>query len=157
MTQSIKALTIHQPWAFAVASGHKLIENRSWMTSHRGPLLIHAGRSLKSIEEGRRYLDQLGIEMPPQSDLAFGAIVAIARIHGCCGVEEVADQPFAEGPICWLLKDVMTIQPFAYAGAQGLFNVPDGIVRQLRLLDGSRAVGVAPPYPSWTPGALLLS
>lgn len=32
-----------QPWAWAIAAGHKLVENRSRGTSWRGPLLIHAG------------------------------------------------------------------------------------------------------------------
>jgi hypothetical protein len=38
----MKALTVRQPWAWAIARGHKPIENRSWTTSYRGPLAIHA-------------------------------------------------------------------------------------------------------------------
>lgn len=39
----MKALTLHQPWASLIALGYKTIETRSWATSHRGPLAIHAG------------------------------------------------------------------------------------------------------------------
>lgn len=39
----MKALTLHQPWASLVALGVKTIETRSWGTSYRGPLAIHAG------------------------------------------------------------------------------------------------------------------
>jgi hypothetical protein len=40
----VKALTIRQPWAWAIARGHKTIENRTWATSYRGPLAIHAAK-----------------------------------------------------------------------------------------------------------------
>ena len=40
----MKALTIRQPWASLIASGVKTIETRSWRTSYRGPLAIHAGK-----------------------------------------------------------------------------------------------------------------
>lgn len=38
----MKALTLHQPWASLIAIGAKRIETRSWSTSYRGPLAIHA-------------------------------------------------------------------------------------------------------------------
>lgn len=42
----MKALTLHQPWATLVALGVKSIETRSWTTSHRGPIAIHAARTM---------------------------------------------------------------------------------------------------------------
>ncbi|MDF9718072.1 ASCH domain-containing protein [Nocardioides sp. ChNu-153] len=39
----MKALTVRQPFAGAIASGEKTIENRTTRWSHRGPLAIHAG------------------------------------------------------------------------------------------------------------------
>lgn len=39
----MRALTIHGPWAWAIAAGHKTVENRSWTTNYRGTLAIHAG------------------------------------------------------------------------------------------------------------------
>ena len=38
----MKTLTIHPVWAWAIVHGHKRVENRTWRTAHRGPLLIHA-------------------------------------------------------------------------------------------------------------------
>ena len=38
----MKSLTLTQPWATLVAIGAKRIETRSWSTSYRGPLAIHA-------------------------------------------------------------------------------------------------------------------
>src|SRR3990167_3828953 len=40
----MKAITLTQPWATLVALGHKRIETRSWTTSYRGPLAIHAAK-----------------------------------------------------------------------------------------------------------------
>lgn len=41
----MKALTIRQPWASLISLGVKRIETRSWSTSFRGPLAIHAGKA----------------------------------------------------------------------------------------------------------------
>lgn len=42
----MKVLTLHQPYATAIALGHKRYETRSWWTSYRGPLAIHAAKGL---------------------------------------------------------------------------------------------------------------
>ncbi len=36
----MKALSVKQPWANAIASGEKTIETRKWFADYRGPLLI---------------------------------------------------------------------------------------------------------------------
>lgn len=40
----MKTLTLTQPWASLVACGAKRIETRSWSTSYRGSLAIHAAK-----------------------------------------------------------------------------------------------------------------
>ncbi|MCV6991653.1 hypothetical protein H7I87_27265 [Mycobacterium timonense] len=39
----VRAITVQQPWAWAIVSADKNVENRSQMWSYRGRLLIHAG------------------------------------------------------------------------------------------------------------------
>jgi hypothetical protein len=39
----VKALTVQQPWAWAIVQGFKDVENRTTMWHYRGPLAIHAG------------------------------------------------------------------------------------------------------------------
>ncbi len=46
MTFRGKAITMIQPWASAIASAGKDIENRSWHSHYRGPIAIHAGAKL---------------------------------------------------------------------------------------------------------------
>lgn len=41
----MKAISLWQPWASAIACGAKHIETRHWSMAYRGPLLIHAGLS----------------------------------------------------------------------------------------------------------------
>lgn len=43
----MKALTVCQPYASLIARGKKRVENRTWSTSYRGHLYIHAGKSRK--------------------------------------------------------------------------------------------------------------
>ena len=42
----MKALTLYQPWASLVAIGAKRIETRTWKTTYRGPLAVHAARCI---------------------------------------------------------------------------------------------------------------
>ncbi len=41
----MKALTVKQPWAGLIIAGGKDIENRTWRTSYRGRVLIHAAKT----------------------------------------------------------------------------------------------------------------
>ena len=118
----MKCLSVQQPWAWAIIHGPKRIENRTWRTKHRGPLLIHAGKS-------RARLGDYGAGEPAQEALAFGAIIGVATLTDCVPVAEVAGQPFAEGPWCWLLDDVFAFdEPVLYRATQMIFAVPDGLL-----------------------------
>ncbi|MEY5098061.1 MAG: hypothetical protein RJA36_780 [Pseudomonadota bacterium] len=88
----MKALSIWQPWASAIALGHKRVETRSWSTPYRGPLLIHAARTPASGLQVIREMPELWREVLPVADgqtleqvfraLPFGAIVAQVDLVG---------------------------------------------------------------------------
>lgn len=42
----MKAITILEPWASLIACGAKKIETRSWATSYRGKIAIHAAKQI---------------------------------------------------------------------------------------------------------------
>ena len=46
----MKALSIRQPWAWLILNAGKDIENRSWYTSVRGRVLIHASKGMTLAE-----------------------------------------------------------------------------------------------------------
>ena len=41
----MKALTVHQPWAWAIINGRKRVENRKWSTRVRGRIAIHSSQT----------------------------------------------------------------------------------------------------------------
>lgn len=110
-------LSVQQPWGWAIIFGPKRIENRSWRTNYRGQLLIHAGKSrIRLGDEG----DSLP-GLPAYGKLIFGAIIGKCTLADCVPFDDVRGQPFAEGPWCWILKDVEAVEPVPYSGRQGLF------------------------------------
>lgn len=117
-TDRIKALTICQPYADMIARGEKIIENRSWPTSYRGPLAIHAGKSVAWLDPEDK------VDRPW---MAFGAIVATARLVDCVRVEslppDLQARFDANGPYCWILDDVKPFStPVPATGARGLWE-----------------------------------
>lgn len=115
----MKALTICQPYAELIARGDKPIENRTWPTSYRGPLLIHAGKSKAWLD------DPLWLAKFPT--MAFGALVARANLVDCVRLERLPahlrDHEHANGPWCWVLADVERLpSPIPMLGAQGLWD-----------------------------------
>jgi hypothetical protein len=42
----IKALSLKQPYAWLIANGYLLVDDRTWGTGYRGAMLIHASKSI---------------------------------------------------------------------------------------------------------------
>ena len=77
----MKAITICQPYPELILRGEKRVENRQQNWKHRGPILIHAGRSrdyLRLNEKGT--VDASGIAL---AQMTFGAIVGVCDIIDC--------------------------------------------------------------------------
>lgn len=134
----MKALTVKQPWASAIASGAKRVENRTWRTNHRGRLAIHAGRGVD--RDGRDILASVGVRLP--AELPAGAIVAVVDVLGCVDrsyharhlslFATIADDPLACGPVCWILENaVALVRPVRCDGALGLWDVPVDVAAEV--------------------------
>jgi hypothetical protein len=105
----VRALTVRQPWAWAIAHGGKLIENRTDCKSYTGELLIHAGAKWSTRgQHDERILQAWGGPMvgpdrvarrlvhpsiagdSADREIRFGEIVAVAELvechrdEGCC-------------------------------------------------------------------------
>lgn len=118
--RTTKALSIQQPWAWLLVNGHKDVENRSWPTAYRGPLLIHAGK--KFDDEGWAYVRfrHPGVEMPALGSFQMGGVVGIARLVDC--VRE-SESPWFFGPYGFVLADAHEIPFLPMRGQLGLFPV----------------------------------
>jgi hypothetical protein len=60
----MRTLSIRQPWAGLIVAGIKDIENRSWSTSYRGPILIHAGKAKPPADWLEEIEDEHDIKIP---------------------------------------------------------------------------------------------
>jgi hypothetical protein len=132
----MKAITLHQPWAWCIAHSGKRIENRSWapwpqLFGER--IAIHAGKAWDAI--GMDWLiDERAIQWPPSNEeyarmKLQSAIVCTAVIAAV--VRESANPWFA-GPIGWVLRDVETlVTPVPCRGMQGLWTVPPQVEAEI--------------------------
>lgn len=138
----MKTISIHQPWAHAILHQGKAVENRTWAASYRGPLLIHASKSMASYERqsAEFWRERYGVELPPWGSLTTGALVGVVELAACVRLDDpdlpepqrqwLDAHPFTEGPVCWVLKNPRAFaEPILFRGAQGLFEVPGEIIK----------------------------
>jgi hypothetical protein len=111
----MKALSIRQPWAWAICHAGKDIENRTWSTAFRGPFLIHAGAKLDrdDIED----VEALGgLNVP--NDLPTGGIVGRAELVDCVTRSE---SPWFFGRYGFLLRNAEPLPFQPVKGRLGFF------------------------------------
>lgn len=137
----MKALTLWQPWASAIALGLKKIETRGWPTKYRGPLAIHA--ATRQHREDRACFEAiLAAAHHVERDvwagycdsnyelLPFGEVVATCRLTDCLWVESLdvggAERrwgDYSAGRWGWVLEEVERLMvPVPAVGRQGLWD-----------------------------------
>ena len=126
----MKCLSLTQPWATLVVSGAKKFETRSWTTTYRGPLLIHAAKVMPKSACSFAW-DCMMDKRPWQ--LPRGAIIGRVVLKNIYPTEEVAPTltsrellygDYTPGRWAWELADAeMFEQPIPYKGSLRLFEV----------------------------------
>jgi hypothetical protein len=71
----MKAISVRQPWAWAIIHAGKDIENRTWKTRFRGEVAIHAAGKRDSDSELPKRSKK-----PNPADLVCGAILGVVEI-----------------------------------------------------------------------------
>lgn len=94
----LKCLAINPPYAELIMSGQKDVENRTWATSHRGPLAVYETKN-----GGGR-----------------GAVIGVVDVVDC--VSSHASTYFT-GPWGFVLQNPRRIDPVPVRGKPGLFPV----------------------------------
>jgi hypothetical protein len=133
----VRALTLQRPWGFAILRLAKDVENRSWSTRYRGPLLIHQG---KTADPDAVYFPPLiaASDLVEQHDAdrdAGGVVLGWVHLAGC----------HLERPGCclsrWALPGVWhwtldrprpLAQPVTARGSQGLWAPSDDLLTAVR-------------------------
>ena len=113
------ALSIRQPWAELIVRGVKDIENRTWRTHYRGPVLIHASLKYEHdiSDAARDYCDRLrnnGVLF------ACGGIIGVAEIVDCV---TSYPSPWFEGPFGFVLANARPLPFRPLSGRLNLFEV----------------------------------
>src|SRR5262245_16833844 len=116
----MKIITIRQPWAHLIVNGSKDIENRSWKTSYRGPVLIHA-----SLNENRALCRKYRLD--PKA-LQRGGVVGIALITDCV-VKHRSDWFF--GPYGFVLRKRRPLKFIKWKGSLGLREAPNRLLKNI--------------------------
>jgi hypothetical protein len=113
------ALSVRQPWAGLIVAGHKDIENRTWRTSYRGPLLIHA--ALKSAEMTLPEIEEWQGRHLPLPPCDFGGVIGEVEL---VDIVTSSSSTWFEGPFGWVLKNPKPMPFRPCKGALSLFE-PD--------------------------------
>jgi hypothetical protein len=108
-------LSVRQPWASLIVRGIKDIENRTWCTNHRGPLLIHAAKRIDLDADTRGLLSRAEVEALPR-----GGIIGMVNVVACV---TASSSPWFTGPVGWVLTDPRVLTFQRCTGRLGLFKV----------------------------------
>lgn len=119
------AISVRQPWAWAILHAGKDIENRSRAISWGGipprRMAIHAAKGMTrdEYEDAAHFMKSIGVECPLAYDLLRGGIIGSVVVHRF--VSNHTSRWFF-GPIGMVLRDpVPAVEPVPCAGALGWF------------------------------------
>lgn len=123
------ALSVRQPWAWAIIHGGKDIENRSAAAVRHGMkpgrIAIHASKGMTQDEylHASNFMEGIGVKCPHPSLLVRGAVIGSVTV-----VEVVKESrsPWFFGPCGLVLKDPAPVRPMPAVGALGYFQWEHG-------------------------------
>lgn len=120
------ALSVQQPWAWAITEAGKDIENRSRFAVTKGDMkprriAIHASLGMTRVdyEDAAEFMATLGVVCPLPDRLTRGAIVGCATVTAIVGEH---NSPWFFGPRGLVLADQVAIDPIPAVGALGYFR-----------------------------------
>lgn len=139
---NIKVISVIQPWATLIALNEKDIETRSWDTSYRGELYIHASKKYdKEICRTEPFKSILKKHGYDETNLPVGEIIAKTNLVDCCEVVNEVDGSYAElerghiakdneysfgsyepGRYGWILEETEKITPIKANGKLRIWN-----------------------------------
>jgi hypothetical protein len=107
----MKAISVRQPWAWAIMHAGKDIENRDWPTKVRGRVAIHAAKGMTKDEyaEVEQFLwgMDVAVRIPEYTELTRGAVIGTVEIVDCISKSQ---SPWFFGKYGFVLRNP---EPFA--------------------------------------------
>ena len=123
----LKALSVRQPWAWAIIHAGKDVENRSAAAVRfiaplpEQRIAIHAAKGMTRQEyaEAADFMAGIGVECPRPADLIRGAIIGSVTIDG------IVSRDYSRwffGPRALVITAPRPCEPIPAVGALGLFS-----------------------------------
>ncbi len=120
------ALSVRQPWAWAIVFGGKDIENRSWQAVNhglrqRGRIAVHAAKGMtrEEYEDAADFMAGIGVTCPPARDLLRGAIIGSVEV---VDVVTTSTSRWFFGPRGLVLRNPVPCSAVPCVGALGYFQ-----------------------------------
>ncbi|MGB2625837.1 MAG: hypothetical protein WAK20_03555 [Candidatus Acidiferrum sp.] len=139
----MKALSLTQPWATAIAVGQKQFETRSWPTKFRGEVCIHAAKGYPKFarefaSEEAEFNDKT-ICTVDWENLPLGKIICVASLVGCYHAETLTPSrleshwgDFSIGRFAFKLENVRVLKtPVPAVGHLGFWPVPHDLANEV--------------------------
>lgn len=129
----MKVLSLTEPYATLIKDGKKKVETRSWKTSYRGELYIHASltKITKESKENKELMD-----LVKDSNFNYGNIICKCELADCIEMtkEYVEDMKknnyqeyicggYEEGRYAWILNNIEILEnPIKAKGHLSIWN-----------------------------------
>lgn len=122
------ALSVRQPWAWAIIHAGKDIENRGlkfeWKRGYAGlknslAIQASAGMTRDQYLEGADFMATLGIQCPRPADLVRGGIIGAVKV---VNVTRKSSSPWFFGPLGLVLAEARAVEPIPVSGSLGYFT-----------------------------------
>jgi hypothetical protein len=110
----VKVLSVKNPWAYLIIYGGKDVENRTWETKYRGPLLIHASKSMDIYAP--KDIFPLGTKWMDYN----GYIIGKVELIDC--VKNSTSRWAEKGLWHWVLRNPRPCKPIPVKGSLGLWE-----------------------------------
>lgn len=138
---AMKAISIWQPYASLIVTGHKFTETRGWPAPKSligSRIAIASTKKVRPEQcavmqdpEFRRYYDETGL--PEIEDLPHGYVLGMVTLHSCAPIteedlEDITDEErlygwWEIGRYAWRLRHPEEIkEPVSVRGAQGVWD-----------------------------------
>lgn len=128
-TNELRCLAIRQPWAWAIVAGAKDVENRSWKTDYRGPVVIQASSNKVVVNRLAKTH-----ELRPR-EFAYSALIGVADLVDIVPLsEELEANPWAWGPHCWIFRNARAFhRSIPLKGKLNLYTLTDDAAQKARI------------------------
>tara|TARA_Y100001951_G_scaffold88698_2_gene80463 strand:+ start:5936 stop:6436 length:501 start_codon:yes stop_codon:yes gene_type:complete len=124
------ALSVRQPWAWAIIHGGKDVENRvkRAITMGRmkpGRICIHASRGMTQdeYESAESFMASIGVSCPRPDKLVRGGVIGTVMVTGSA---KDSDSDWFFGPWCLTLENPLPVEPIPASGELGYFQWKPG-------------------------------